>query len=181
MFTVVLDACVIIPATLNDTMLRIAEAGGYGVRWSEEILGEVRHNMLRLGVPEDAADRRLDAMRQAFPFAEVTGYEGLVPVMANDPKDRHVLAATLRSQAHTIVTFNLKDFPMDSVEPWDVEVVHPDQFLLSQLDLEPYRVLTALHQQIGANRRPPRSVDELVAALRRCGVPGFADELRRHL
>ena len=31
--------------------------------------------------------------------------------MTNHPKDRHVLAAALRTGAQTIVTFDLKDFP----------------------------------------------------------------------
>jgi hypothetical protein len=65
MFTVVLDACVIIPATLNYTMLRIAEAGAYGIRRSEEVLDEVCRNMVRLGASEYAADRRVDSRASA--------------------------------------------------------------------------------------------------------------------
>lgn len=34
MFTVVLDACTLVPITLCDTLLRIAETGSFGVRWS---------------------------------------------------------------------------------------------------------------------------------------------------
>lgn len=33
MFTVVLDACTLVPITLCDTLLRIAETGSFGVRW----------------------------------------------------------------------------------------------------------------------------------------------------
>lgn len=51
-----------------------------------------------------AADRRLSEMRNAFPFADVEGYEALIPAMGNNPKDQHVLAAAVRSDAHTIVT-----------------------------------------------------------------------------
>lgn len=49
-------------------------------------------------------------MVSAFPDSSVTGYEPLIPVMANDPKDRHVLAAAVRGQAHALVTQNLRDF-----------------------------------------------------------------------
>lgn len=38
MFTVVLDACTLVPITLCDTLLRIAETGSFGVRWSATIL-----------------------------------------------------------------------------------------------------------------------------------------------
>lgn len=182
MFTVVLDACVILPITLNDSILRLAEAGCFGVRWSADIMEEVRRNMVgeKFGIPPEAADLRLGAMREAFPFADVEGYEALIPVMSNDPKDRHVLAAAVRSDAHTIVTSNLKDFPSESLAPWDIEAVHPDQFLLSQLDLGPRKVIEVLNTQVSENRYPPRSANELFASLRRCGVPDFADELGRH-
>lgn len=182
MFTVVLDACVILPLTLSDSILRLAEAGCFGVRWSAGIMEEVRRNMIgeRFGVPPEAADRRLGEMRNAFPFADVEGYESLIPVMSNDPKDRHVLAAAVRSDAHTIVTANLKDFPLESLEPWGIEAVHPDKFLLSQLDLSPRKVVEVLKTQVSENKYPPRSADELLASLRRCGVPDFADELSRH-
>ena len=33
-----------------------------------------------------------------------------IPFFSNDPKDRHVLAATVRSKSEAIVTFNLKHF-----------------------------------------------------------------------
>ncbi|MGP9725504.1 PIN domain-containing protein [Corynebacterium sp. AOP40-9SA-29] len=181
MFTVVLDACVILPAGLNDTILRLAEADSFGVRWSAMIMEEVRRNMVgtKFNIPEEAADRRLAAMRAAFPFAEVTGYEALIPVMDNDEKDRHVLAAAVRSEANTIVTRNLKDFPDVSLAPWGIEAVHPDQFLLNQLDLEAKKVLAVLKRQVEQNRYPPQTAEELFAVLRKCGVPDFAEELSR--
>ncbi|WPF66889.1 MULTISPECIES: PIN domain-containing protein [unclassified Corynebacterium] len=181
MFTVVLDSCVILPATLNDSILRLAEARCFGVRWSTDIMEEVRRNMIgKFNLPPDTADKRIGAMREAFPFADIKGYENLIPVMSNDSKDRHVLAAAVRSDAHTIVTNNLKDFPPESLDPWGIEAVHPDQFLLSQLDLSPRKVLDTLKNQVDDNKYPPKSADELFASLRRCGVPDFADELSRH-
>jgi predicted nucleic acid-binding protein len=68
-------------------------------------------------------------MQSAFPDAEVTGYDGLIDQMTCDPKDRHVLAAAVRSNAEVIVTFNLQDFPLESVAHYDIDVVHPAEFL----------------------------------------------------
>ncbi len=117
MFTVLLDACVLIPPTLADTVLRIAESGACGVRWSPDILAEVRRNMLRLGARAAQVEHRLEQMTQAFPLASVENYAALQSVVTNDPKDRHVLAAAIRSECHTIVTFNVKDFPPDGSDP----------------------------------------------------------------
>jgi hypothetical protein len=71
-------------------------------------------------------------MRLAFPDAEVTGYESLIGSMANDEKDRHVLAATVRADAEILVTFNLRDFAEQALKPFDIAAVHPDEFLLNQ-------------------------------------------------
>ncbi|WP_216594092.1 PIN domain-containing protein [Kocuria marina] len=66
----------------------------------------------------------------------VENYESLVPAMTNDPKDRHVLAAAVRSRAELIVTSNQKDFPATALKPYDVAVRSPDDLLLDQLDLD---------------------------------------------
>lgn len=181
MFTVLLDACVLVPPTLADTVLRTAESGAFGVRWSPDILQEVQRTMHKLGTTLERAQHRVAEMEEAFPLASVQDYASLQAVLTNHPKDRHVLAAALRSECHTIVTFNLKDFPPSSVEPWGVETVHPDQFLLNQLDLAPGHVLAALRQQSQDYNRPPMSISDLLARLSRSGVPEFADECRRHL
>lgn len=65
--------------------------------------------------------------------------------------------------------------------PWEIEVVHPDTFLLNQLDLAPGHVTTAIRAVLAAYKRPPRTTQELLGSLARSGVPDFADELRRHL
>jgi len=74
-------------------------------------------------------------MRRSFPDAEVAGYATLIDSMTCDEKDRHVLAAAVRSDAEVLVTFNVTDFPEASVKSYDIEVVSPDDFLLDQLDL----------------------------------------------
>jgi predicted nucleic acid-binding protein len=93
-------------------------------------------------------------MRRAFPDAEVRGYENLVERMTCDSKDRHVLAAAVRSGAAVLVTFNTDDFPGTSTAAYDITVVHPDDFLLDQLDLYTGHTVAALRDQAAATPLP---------------------------
>lgn len=179
-FSVVLDTCVLYPTYLRDTLLRLAEAQLYRPLWSRHILEELERSLMEVTEPTKA-ERVIALMRVHFEDAEVRGYEELVSVLRNDPKDRHVLAAAVRSNAAAIVTFNLTDFPAHSTDPFSVDVIHPDAFLLDQLALAPGPVVAVLTQQARAHLRPPREVASLLAALEKCGAPEFAAEARRHL
>jgi hypothetical protein len=120
-------------------------------------------------------------MRRFFRDAEVTGYEDLIEGMPNDPKDRHVLAAAVRGGAETVVTANLADFPPDALKAFEIEPVHPDDFLLDQLDLQPRATIEALERQVARYKREPLTVAGLLGRLHRTGVPNFASEMRRHI
>lgn len=133
-FPVVLDACVLIPMPTADLLLRLATAKQFRPLWSNKILDEVERNLVKkLNIKPSQARSRVDAMRNFFPDALVEHYEGLIPAMTNDPKDRHVLAAAVRAGAELIVTSNTKDFPATTLNPYDIGVRSPDDFLLDQL------------------------------------------------
>jgi hypothetical protein len=92
----VLDACVLAIFSLCDSLLRLAEEPPlYEPRWSAEIIAEtVRTLERRLGWPARLAAYSQKELQWHFGDAwVVTGYEPLVAHMANDEKDRHVLAA----------------------------------------------------------------------------------------
>ena len=86
-------------------------------------------------------------MNQSFEDACVTGYEDLIPVMRNHEKDRHVVAAAVRAGAHAIITSNVKHFPTEAVEQYNLIVTSPDQFLCHQFHLEPRITKEALERQ----------------------------------
>ncbi|MGH7284916.1 MAG: PIN domain-containing protein [Polyangiaceae bacterium] len=133
-FIVVLDANVLFPFTLRDTLLRAAAAGFYQVRWSARILDEATRNLVITGtMPEDRASRLRAILEREFPEAEITGYEHLVDAMPNHPKDRHVVAAAVKGGAQVITTANLKDF---ITLPDGVEAQSPDEFLGNLFDLD---------------------------------------------
>ena len=105
------DANVLFPLTLRDTFLLAAAAGLFQLRWSDRVLDEVERNLAgTLTMPAASARALRLKMEAHFPEAMVTGYQGRMGRLRNDPKDRHVVAAALKSGAQFIVTFNLRDF-----------------------------------------------------------------------
>ncbi len=169
-FRAVLDANVLVMAGPRDTLLRAAEEGLYRALWSEAILDEVRRNVIRLleerglSGPADRVDYLLYRLRRAYPEALVEGYEGLVPVMTNQEKDRHVLAAAVSGGAQVIVTENLRDFPSIALSPYGIEAHSPDEFLLHLLDLDPEGMVRILREQ-GAEMQTPRTINEILDRL----------------
>ncbi len=99
--------------------------------------------------------------------------------MTNHEKDRHVLAAAVASGAQAGVTINLKDFPIEACEPFAVDPLHPDVFLLDLYGLDAHEVFEAVERQAAVLRRPPMTFDELLDRLM-VTVPDFAETLRRH-
>ncbi|MFE3718998.1 PIN domain-containing protein [Streptomyces cyaneofuscatus] len=177
---VVLDTCVLYPNYLRDTLLRLAEAELYEPLWSADILDELARNVAeRIGPLK--AKGLVDAMAGAFPESLVTGYAALLSAMTNDPKDRHVLAAAVGGDAHAVVTLNLKDFPAAAAEPYGIEVLHPDDFLLDMLDLAPVEMNAVLRTQLSSYRREPRDLHGLLDRIGAGGAPQFAAEFRRRL
>lgn len=177
-FPVVLDACVLLPMATCDLLLRIADAKEYRPLWSQEILNEVERNLqVSFNRTERQARKRVENMRKHFPDAEVLGYESLVPQMLNHPKDRHVLAAAVRANANLIVTFNLKDFPQDALDPYDVEAVHPDNFLCDQFDLNPQKIKGIAQEVVEDMKNPQITHIDYLQGLRKVGLSDFAELL----
>lgn len=172
-FIVVPDACVLFPASLRDTMLRAAQADLYRIQLTDEILEEVRRNLVKKLMPEIKARRLVDTIRDAFEDAFVTPHKSLIDAMPNNEKDRHVLAAAVASRAQVIVTQNLKDFPQNFLAPFEVEAQSPDEFLVHLFHLDRERVAEILVKQAGALRNPSLTVPEVVETLKR-HAPVFA-------
>lgn len=178
-FGVVLDACVLIPAALRDTLLRAALWGLYRPYWSETILDETHRNLIKSGMMiPDQARHLTDTLREKFPRALVKGFEPLIPGMTNHPKDRHVVAAAVKAHAQVVVTFNLRDFPGDALAPYEIEAQHPDTFLTNLADLAPESLMEIIERQAAALRNPSKSYDDILHNLTG-QVPEFAELMRQ--
>lgn len=178
-FGVVLDANVLFPITLCDTLIRAALAGLYRPHWTVTILDEIERNLVEheRTTPNKARYRR-QRMEAALPHAMVSGHEALIPAMENDVKDRHVLAAAVYAGARLIVTENLRDFPSSACGRYDVEAWSANTFLLELLDAAPAVMVRIIHEQAIDLRNPPQSPAKVLTRLART-APDFAREAFR--
>ena len=138
------------------------------------MLAEVyRTHREKLGWPEELAGSFLEALRVHFPAALTVEYEHLLPAVTNDPKDRHVLAAAAHAGAEVILTFNLKDFPREALDPWDIEAKHPQYYLLTLYEMDRAQVVSRIAAI--ATRRAEDMEDVLVRLGK--SLPLFASRL----
>jgi predicted nucleic acid-binding protein len=172
-YSAVLDACVLVPMSLCDLLLRLAEEPAmYRPLWSEQIMAEMakalKHNLHRSVA--DIAYRR-EQMNKAFPEAMVVVPDALAKALVciPDEDDRHVLAAAIMAHANVIVTQNTKHFPKSCLEQYGVLCQTTDDFLIHQFHLCEQFVLDKLDDQ-GAGIGEDRS---FVMSSLRNAAPGF--------
>lgn len=54
--------------------------------------------------------------------------------------------------------------------PYQIEVKHPDEWVLELLERAEGRVLRVLHEQASALRNPPCTLEDLAGTLESCGL-----------
>lgn len=171
-FPVILDACVLANQRVTDLLLRLAETPRlYLPHWSDRLLDETDRTLRdELKWPKELINYRREQITTNFPEALIEGFEPIESCLANDPKDRHVLAAAIRGKCAVIVTFNLKDFPPESLEPWRIEASHPSKFLANLYSINQGLVVQRLHEiSATLNKTVQQVLDQLADP-----VPAFA-------
>ena len=176
-----LDANVLFPARLRDLFVRLAIAGIYRARWSDLILDECFRN-IRLQRPDIASEglkRTRDLMTAAIVDATVTDFDHMIEQFElPDHDDRHVAAAALVGGASIILTFNLRDFPAEVLEPHGLTALSPDAFARELFKHDPDIVLDVLVEQAASLRNPPTTFEQLLDGLREAGMTSFVDAVR---
>lgn len=177
-WTACLDACVLVPVGLCDSLLSLAATGIYRPVWSDRILDEVLANAKR--VPRVAIERRISEMNAAFADALITDWQRMLAVVPQEvhEKDRHVVAAALRARADVIVTANLSDFPAGELESLNLLVQDPDDFLVTQFEVDPALAAKGVRHQLARLKYPPRTADEHIDSIR-ATLPRYADVLSK--
>src|ERR1700736_1294687 len=163
-FPAVLDACVLANSTVRDFVLYAAYLALYRPVWSSDILRELQNTLSRFGIRPERIDYMVGQMTAAFPEACVEGYEPLIVGLANDPGDRHVLAAAIVGKAPLIVPENTRHFPAEALAPYHIETTNADDFLRDLLDIDPERMIEVLTTIANSRNMPQRTVEELLDA-----------------
>ncbi len=181
-YTALLDACVLYPLAVADALMSLAATGLYAAKWTRRIEGEWMRSLER-NRPDlkGRLETRRNAMREAVPDWEVeegAWLETEQRLQLPDTNDRHVLAAALVGHADCIVTANLMDFPETITKPLGLEVIHPDQFIVAQWDLDQLAAVAAFKRMRARWKKPQATASDFASAMERGGLPATAQRLR---
>jgi predicted nucleic acid-binding protein len=165
---------------LRDLLLQLATANLFRAQWSEEIQEEWINALLREGRhTREQLERTKDLMNAALLDANVTDYASYIgAVTLPDPNDRHVVAAAIKGRADAIVTFNLGDFPATVLAPFNIEAIHPDDFITHQFDLNEAAVIRAATAICRRLRNPPKNGKDYLDTLLQQRLPKTVALLR---
>lgn len=177
-FKAVLDTNVIYPVVIRDLLFWFAHFDLYTPKWSANIFGEWKAVMLRHGVEEKEAQKRVQKANLAFPDAIVENYLVLVGQLElPDEDDRHVLAAAIKTNANVIVTNNLKDFPEEYLDIFGIKAKSADDFLTDIIDLNQEQAIKAFREMVLNRKNPAMDEYEVLESLRRNGLLDTANYL----
>ena len=154
----------------------------FKARWTDIIHEEwIRNVSVNNNIDPLKLERVRDLMDQNVRDAKVEGFEYLIESLElPDPDDRHVLAAAIHSKSDAIVTFNMKDFPEDYLAQYDVELIHPDDFIVYQFEFNRGAVLECFKRQRLALKKPPFEQKEFVDMLYSRQLPQTASILKQY-
>jgi len=181
-YTALLDACVLFPIAVADALMSLATAGLFAAKWTTKIEEEWIKSLedWRPELKGKLEDRRR-LMREAVADWEVplAGWQPLVAcINLPDPNDHHVLAAAIAGHADCIVTSNLKDFPIAAVQPFGIEILHPDDFIIRQWDLDELVTVAAFKRMRARRKQPAATAEDFAQAMERNGLVAAAARLR---
>ena len=92
-------------------------------------------------------------------------------------KDCHVLAAAIKTNAHVIVTNNIKDFPEAVLKDYGIKAKTADDFLTDLIDLNGETAIEAFKEMVLHKRNPAMDEYAVLSLLKRNGLKDTANYL----
>jgi len=176
----VLDACVIFPASIRDTLLSIASEGCFIPHWSQMIHNEWQRNLLksRPDLTQDILNKTSEIMDKCFHGSCFNDFHHVIEqIKLPDANDCHVLALAITVGANFIITNNLKDFPKKELSRYNIMALTPDNFLVSLYEQFDMMVIEGVGKQRARLKNPSKTQDEFINTLRNAGLVKFSNIL----
>mgnify|MGYP003708156979 CR=1 FL=1 len=173
-----LDTNVIYPIDIRDILFWFASYDLFTPKWSKHIFEEWEDVMERKNILKNEIKKRTSKAQQAFPDALVENYEALLKGLnLPDEKDRHVLAAAIKTNANIIVTNNIKDFPNDYLSRFGLSAKTADDFLTDTIDLNNELAIEAFRALVLNRTNPNLDEFEILDRFRKNGLLDTANYL----
>jgi len=179
---VVLDACVLYPTVLRETLLAVAAVGHFQPLWSRKLLAEWESAAGKSGAAARLAARGealVLGARWPGALVETGSFVAFAPEMA-DQGDLHVVETAVEGQAGLIVTLNLRDFPARALMPFGLTALDPDRFLHGLWGDHAASIASAAEVVRSEAERLSGQAVLLRPLLRRAGLPRLAKALDRN-
>ena len=180
-FISILDTNVLYPAGIRDILIQPAVHDLYRPKWTPDIFEEWLRIDSRLRTTHDPTKvKRTQQQLDSFFFnARINHYEHKIDGLhLPDSNDRHVLAAAIHGECDFIVTRNRRDFPDEVLDPYGIEALTPDEFLLTLFRENPDEFTDSVRAVLAKLKNPPYSVEEYLHKRMQDGLVNTVKELR---
>lgn len=177
------DACVLYPAPLRDLLMQLAVTDLFHAKWTNQIHDEWIRNLLknRPDLTRDKLIKIRNLMNENVRDCLVEKFENISTTLKlPDKDDHHVLAAAIKCSASTIVTFNLKDFPKNILQKYDIEPQHPDDFIIALFESRPAIICACAKTCRLRLKKPTFDVERYLAVLEKQSLPKLVSRLREY-
>lgn len=181
MLAVIYDACILYPAPLRDFLMELALTDLVRARWTEDIQTEWMENLLikRPDLSRERLVRTANLMNKYVRDALIENYQYLIPELElPDSGDRHVLAAAVHSQSSIILTFNLKDFPSNILDRYNITAQHPDRLIVNLFIAHPIEMMQVVSYCHDRLKNPPKTINEYLTTMEKQGLIQTVEMIR---
>ncbi len=176
----VLDASVLVGAYPRNLLLSLAKNGLYVPLLSNKILDEVEKAICEITLDPKIGKQLRLSITKAFPDAIIGRFEWReLGITLPDKGDNNVMALGVNSFADTIITNNLKDFPTNYLESFQLAAQSCDEFLTKIISTKEQRAFHAIEEMRARLTKPAYSFDELIEFTRKRELPKTATEMRK--
>lgn len=182
-FAAMIDACALVGARKRDLLMSFAWAGLFRPLWCDMVMREVERTLGRL-YPDHIKEHTqlVNIIRSQFPSAMIERYDYVSVDLDQIPdvSDVHVIKAAVAGRADVVVTDNLRHFPKEVLNEFELEALSTDTFLTQTTELfrgEALQTISIARKKLSS---PPYQPSEYIMDLTRKGLPKLAAYLREY-